>query len=421
MYIKKVVLRNIRCLEEQVIDFEQKGTSIVISGDNGEGKSTILRSIAMGLMDETSASALLRELPGDFVKKGNKKGYINIYLVDYGNEYEIQTEIRVLEVFEKVEQKLFKYINGKKIEIKKVDDFPWDKIFVCGYGAGVRTDGTLDYQHYTNVDAVYPLFKYDVSLQNPELAIRRIVDSAWDKGKDKKESNLFATETENFLMQLLSELLNLKQSERVKLSYKGIEVSTKKWGKIELGSMGDGYIATTTWIMDLLSWWMLYLELIPRKNIYDNRVIKGIVFIDELEQHLHPRWQKVAIRTLREKFPKIQFIISTHSPLVISGAEDIIVYAPKNGKFIPIEAEGWLAEDVFREIMGIETSRPIFIQTKLNRYKSLYEKKFNTSLGRKEQLEMRSIKKSLQKYGFPQTDPLVLSAELKALLSNPKK
>ena len=50
--------------------------------------------------------------------------------------------------------------------------------------------------------------------------------------------------------------------------------------------------------------------------------VEGVVLIDELDLHLHPRWQRVALPRLREAFPRLQFIISTHSPQVLSSAEN---------------------------------------------------------------------------------------------------
>ena len=50
--------------------------------------------------------------------------------------------------------------------------------------------------------------------------------------------------------------------------------------------------------------------------------VEGVVLIDELDLHLHPRWQRVALPRLREAFPRLQFVISTHSPQVLSSAEN---------------------------------------------------------------------------------------------------
>ena len=50
--------------------------------------------------------------------------------------------------------------------------------------------------------------------------------------------------------------------------------------------------------------------------------VEGVVLIDELDLHLHPRWQREALPHLREAFPRLQLIISTHSPQVLSSAEN---------------------------------------------------------------------------------------------------
>ena len=50
--------------------------------------------------------------------------------------------------------------------------------------------------------------------------------------------------------------------------------------------------------------------------------VEGVVLIDELDLHLHPRWQRVALPRLREAFPRLQFVVSTHSPQILSSAEN---------------------------------------------------------------------------------------------------
>ena len=102
MKIIKVELENIRCFKEIKIDFTNISDSIIFAGDNGSGKTVLLRSIAMGLCDESSAAALLRDLPGKFVRKGGgETGYIRIYLQESKNKcYQIITTITALKAFE---------------------------------------------------------------------------------------------------------------------------------------------------------------------------------------------------------------------------------------------------------------------------------------------------------------------------------
>src|ERR1700675_3958940 len=100
MHINRVEINNIRTIEELAIDFTSNSKSLILSGDNGSGKSTILRCIAMGISDEDSAASVLRDLPGDFVKKGQEEGYIRVYLQHINQKFVIQTTVKSLPAFE---------------------------------------------------------------------------------------------------------------------------------------------------------------------------------------------------------------------------------------------------------------------------------------------------------------------------------
>lgn len=334
MRITKIELINIRCFKTAVLEFNDNMNLAVITGDNSSGKTVLLRCIAMGLCDDSSASALLRELPGEFVRHGEKYGTILINLKDDDNtKYRIRTKITSFLAFERVTQKWFLLDEeDNETEIKDLEKFPWEKIFVSGYGAGLRTQGTADYKEYFSADAVYPLFRYDTPLQNPELAFRRALDDGRQLDHilgrekvpkkniidDKKtiDNETYEDKTKEYLTSLLSIVLELEGKDIIEVTKTGIEIETHKWGRIELGALGDGYQSTITWILDLISWWILYLNQ-HNEHFITNKDIKGIVIIDEYEQHLHPRWQIDIIGLLIKAFPKVQFIITTHAPLIV--------------------------------------------------------------------------------------------------------
>ncbi|HWB04015.1 MAG TPA: AAA family ATPase [Verrucomicrobiales bacterium] len=84
----------------------------------------------------------------------------------------------------------------------------------------------------------------------------------------------------------------------------------------------------------------------------------GIVFIDEIDLHLHPRWQRRIMEDLRRVFPKIQFIATTHSPVIISAAKDAkVIHLDANGSHELGQAYGLDVGWVVDEVMGGE-SRP---------------------------------------------------------------
>lgn len=404
LHIQKLTLKDIRCFEHLEIEFGAGG-SIVIIGDNGDGKSTVLRALAMGLCDQSSASALFRELHGEYVRSGssNDHGTITVDLAGprrSGNCFRITTSVRSLDAFERVEQELFDLSSGTKKRLTQ-DEFPWERIFASGYGPGIRVQGTSDYEYYLTVDAVYPLFKYDVLLQNPELVIRRLMDAATRRDRGDGQKVLQGVK------QLLTGVLQLEKSDVLTLDRTGIRL--RHLGRdVGLSALADGYRGMVTWILDLLAWWFVYRN--GKTLRFED--VHGIVFIDEIEQHLHPRWQRNIIRLLTRSFPHVQFVATTHSPLVASGCEDVPVHSITRGDHRVESPFGWLAEDVYR-MMGLPTTRSQDLASRLEEYQHLDLKRLQEKASPAELARIRWIRKELQR--LPAEDPVQILSELKNL------
>jgi predicted ATP-binding protein involved in virulence len=92
----------------------------------------------------------------------------------------------------------------------------------------------------------------------------------------------------------------------------------------------------------------------------------GIVLIDEVDLHLHPKWQRNLIRQLSETFPNCQFVLTTHSPLVISDAKDVLVYVLDDGELREHNGlYGLDANQVLLEVMDTDV-RNSEVQKRLN-------------------------------------------------------
>lgn len=373
MYVTRIQLKNVRCFEELCLEFGQHGSSMLILADNGQGKSTLLRSLAMGLCDESSAAALFRELPGEFVRRpkgmqhvptGNH-GEICIDFVHENDDvpgqfdyFRIRTKIVSGDVFERINQD--DHLRDEpgsaglfRLETNSIDaterpvsneDFKWADFFVSGYGAGSRTSGTADYRYYLPVDAVYPIFNYSNPLQNPELAIRRLIDAAHKvataKAKDGEVSNpndlhkAYETAILEKVKLPLKRVLDLDDIGQIEIQSNAILVRGT-WGIAELAELGDGYRSTVTWILDLFSWWFLYFfapespgqefdaSVKAKWEEFLSDEVSGIVIIDEIDQHLHPKWQHSILPNITRAFPLVQFIATTHSPMTVIGTTEI--------------------------------------------------------------------------------------------------
>ena len=294
LYVSKVELKNFRCFEDVTVEADVGGAVApwtLLTGDNASGKTTLLRAIALGLCDMSSAAGLLRESDSGYIRHDKDWGRVRISLVESeghraGQEFRITTTLTQLHSrLESLEQ-----------ETEPSKDFPWGQIFVCGYGAGRGTSGTGDIADYTAISAVYNLFNYTEGLQNPELAIRRLP---------------YRSDRRQGVLEVLRRILNLTDISLAENGSrdKGIIVRDPRDVDVALRDLADGYKSTFLWVTDFLGW-----ALTSGRSLATD--VDGIVIIDELEQHLHPKWQKQLIKTLREVWPRVQFFTSTHSPLV---------------------------------------------------------------------------------------------------------
>ncbi|TYT75597.1 AAA family ATPase [Desulfobotulus mexicanus] len=99
---------------------------------------------------------------------------------------------------------------------------------------------------------------------------------------------------------------------------------------------------------------------------------EGVFLIDEIELHLHPRWQRMVIPKLTEVFPGCQFLISTHSPHVITHVQPDNLFLLRMGEvgmetLQPSESYGKTAERILEDLMGLETTRPDLVKKALRK------------------------------------------------------
>lgn len=87
-------------------------------------------------------------------------------------------------------------------------------------------------------------------------------------------------------------------------------------------ALSHGYQSTLAWIADLIGHVMLEAD-----DLIEADDIEGLVLIDEIDLYLHPTWQAALVPALRETFPKLQFVATTHSPVVLSSLtpDEIVV------------------------------------------------------------------------------------------------
>jgi predicted ATP-binding protein involved in virulence len=123
---------------------------------------------------------------------------------------------------------------------------------------------------------------------------------------------------------------------------------------------------------------------------------QGVVLIDEVDMHLHPAWQQRVIGTLRQAFPKIQFIVTTHSPQVLTSVDASCIRMlrqetdPDTGKqetaVIPVtlQTKGVVSSDLLAQIMDVDPIPDVPEARMLSTYHALIQQNLHMEIeGRK--------------------------------------
>lgn len=295
LHLEKIEVSNIGCfshLEINLRDQQDKSRWIAILGENGVGKSTLLRCIAIGLCGESHTASLLGHMRTSFLKAGEDSGSIKIqlYQINSSAKYTVETVITSSEQSQAGNVAIRKYTTPK-------DSFPWRNIFVSAYGTNRSLFADETYSSYSPANALAGLFDYSAKLMNPDVVFL----------------SMYRRQREIVCEQLRS-ILMMPEEDGVARSETGMELRGA-WGSMHVHGASDGYRSTSNWILDLIGWAILS----GQDNLQE---ISGVVLIDELEQHLHPRWQQMIAARLMAQFPRIQFILTTHTPLLASAAAD---------------------------------------------------------------------------------------------------
>lgn len=95
----------------------------------------------------------------------------------------------------------------------------------------------------------------------------------------------------------------------------------------------------------------------------------GVILIDEIELHLHPKWQQSIVTKLVKTFPNCQFFITTHSPIVASDVSGK-VFAIKDGKIVEQQTFGKLSSNILSSVFDLSMARSLYVQSLID---SAYE------------------------------------------------
>jgi predicted ATPase len=155
----------------------------------------------------------------------------------------------------------------------------------------------------------------------------------------------------------------------------GVRVKTP-YGWVSVRDLSLGYKTLIAWMVDFAS------RMFDRYPHSPNPIAEpAIVLIDEIDLHLHPKWQRDLIRFLSERFVNTQFIVTAHSPLVVQAAQNAnVALLRREGDHVVIDNDverikGWRVDQVLTsDLFGLQSARPPELDELLAKRKELLSK-----------------------------------------------
>ncbi|HRG48238.1 MAG TPA: AAA family ATPase [Leptospiraceae bacterium] len=331
MYIKEVKIQNIRSIENLEMKFEEGKEAgwHVLLGDNGTGKSSIVRAIALGLIGPKEIPVLRLDY-SDFVKKNTDMA--EIVIIPYKHESDTRVgQGRTGSPDTSVHLNFIRE-NGKFNLIDKSNqDYVYNYIwgggygwFSCSFGPFRRlTGGDLTWNRAFNS---YPSAGSHLSIFGEAIALTEALDWLRDldyKRKDKKDEE---SQIIDNLIQFINKSQLLPHNVFLNdINSDGIFFMDSNKNEIEVFNLSDGFRTILSLAFELIRQLcnnfgssIVFSNIASTTPFID---LPGVILIDEVDAHLHPTWQTRIGDWFTTYFPQMQFIVTTHSPLICRGAK----------------------------------------------------------------------------------------------------
>ncbi|MBO5353880.1 MAG: AAA family ATPase [Lachnospiraceae bacterium] len=398
MNLEKITLKNYKIIEKVEIDLEP-GINLLI-GDNGVGKTSVLEGIAVAL------SGLFVNVPG-VSTKNIVKDDVRLIIETAGDSSSSVTYCEPIHA-----GCTLKTCDGNEFTWKRIKEelssthTKMDDKAVCTWMKKQtnQSDTNLPLISFQSAARAWKVRRGDFGTElKKKLDDRRCgyigcLDSSMDvksiqqwcmkqeviavnKGKAIVEYEMF----KRIISEFMKEINELDKSPQVYYSPQYGELAYKDCKEdMAISKLSAGYQSLLWMIMDLA-----YRVCLLNPGLQEMSQIKGIVLIDEIDMHLHPKWQWNIIKALQTTFPKVQFIVATHSPMVISSAKQakLILLDEEQKVSYPAGCYGYEVEDVLR-FRQESVSRPKNVQVLIDKINEFVDDgNFNGAENILEQLE----------------------------------
>lgn len=333
MRVDRLKLKNFRCYSELNIDFDSKLTVIV--GENGRGKTAIFDALAIALEPYLHTFHVQgRNIVQKDVRRVPVYAEDGIHIARMENKYPVAIQLEGCALNKKMSCTRILQQDGTRID--EAEDLLSNGERLCAemkqhhatllpafayYGTSriwvdsnlMNTyDNSLDDRNTGYEECLEPSSSYNTfgkwyrsvmqSLENDKLP-----------DDDNKQTCLLVRDA---VQQAIDACLASTGLHDLYYNFKldAFVVSHPDTGEMIVDDLSDGFRSILSMVADLAYRMVRLNPFLGRRAILDT---PGIVLIDEIDMHLHPSWQQTVLLDLQKAFPKVQFIVTTHSPQVL--------------------------------------------------------------------------------------------------------
>ncbi|MBK8254539.1 MAG: AAA family ATPase [Polyangiaceae bacterium] len=379
--LRTLKVKHLRVLGDVSFNFEVptqgKGQWIVLLGENGVGKTTLLRSLTLALRNLSDPRIWPKGVFATPWRGLHGSGEAKIAVAVEGHAEQVTT-IRA---------------NGtESFAQTPVQDRPrLFPVFAYGCRRGSALSGARTTPELGEDDGpeIATLFDEGADLvQASSWLVHWHSDSV-----DRERAKLIFDAIREGLRRLLDlDSLEVKRQE--------VWVSGDAVGQsVPFNALSDGYVTTAGWFVDLLARWIALADQ-NNAEIDENFMSRmtGLVLLDEIDLHIHPRWQVDVIGRVRQLLPKMSFVVTTHNPLTLVGARPGEIWrlfredgkvCVESGTEAPLLLTGG---QIYRRYFGMRDIYPNDLGRKLHRYGFLAGYAMRSD---DEQREMEALRKEL--------------------------
>lgn len=335
MKITKFSIRNYKCIQDFSVDCRGADGEIrqwtVLLGENNTGKTNVLRALALLRPKKTS------------YRTGLDPVFKEVYM-----------PVGALETSDVT---VISSVNGERWgfdpEGRAYSEEPFD-LHVYGYGVSrypARTALSEREGHPTET-----LFNSNARLSDFQEWLLQL-DYSQKSGSEKSRKRLEKMHdlVSSDLFPGVTDFAFKKDSNNEHVM---VVFTAGKDGDVRFEELGFGYQTSLTWLADLCK---RLFELYPdaENPLHE----EAVVLVDELDLHLHPKWQRDIVPTLSKVFPRVQFIVTTHSPHVLQSMAEVNLYVLRRDETsgeITVERSdvtdftGWTVEEILSETMELK-------------------------------------------------------------------